>query len=79
MPRCLHRHTRHCGWSTQGLLFFVLSKLGLLRASPDEDMMGLDVTEHGGSAYNDDNVSSTLAKTQLAPQQLNSNVKTSAL
>ena len=54
-------------------------KLGLLRASPDEEMMGLDVTEHGGSAYNDDNVSSTLAKTQLAPQQLNSNVKTSAL
>ena len=38
--------------STQGLLFFVLSKLGLLRASADEEMLGLDASEHGGSAYN---------------------------
>jgi Amt family ammonium transporter len=34
-------------------MFFVLSKLGLLRVSPDEEAEGLDIGEHGASAYPD--------------------------
>ncbi|GMI66405.1 ammonium transporter 1;1, ARABIDOPSIS THALIANA AMMONIUM TRANSPORT 1 [Hibiscus trionum] len=47
------------GWvsATMGPLFFLLQKLGLLRISPDEEMAGIDVTSHGGLAYefHDDN------------------------
>ncbi|KAK8565238.1 hypothetical protein V6N13_020366 [Hibiscus sabdariffa] len=47
------------GWvsATMGPLFLVLHKLGLLRISPDEEMAGIDVTSHGGLAYefHDDN------------------------
>ena len=37
--------------ATTGTLFFVLSKMQFLRASPEEELQGLDTTEHGGSAY----------------------------
>ena len=33
------------------LLFTVLKKLGMLRASADEELKGLDITEHGNDAY----------------------------
>ncbi|KAE8692158.1 Ammonium transporter 1 member 1 [Hibiscus syriacus] len=41
------------GWvsATMGPLFLVLHKLGLLRISSDEEMAGIDVTSHGGLAY----------------------------
>ncbi|KAG0490175.1 hypothetical protein HPP92_007038 [Vanilla planifolia] len=41
------------GWVsvTMGPLFYGLHKFGLLRISPEEEMAGLDVTRHGGSAY----------------------------
>lgn len=38
--------------ATQGTLFFILSKVGFLRAAAEEEMLGLDASEHGGSAYN---------------------------
>eukprot|EP00232_Nephroselmis_pyriformis_P022754 CAMPEP_0182860548 /NCGR_PEP_ID=MMETSP0034_2-20130328/4979_1 /TAXON_ID=156128 /ORGANISM="Nephroselmis pyriformis, Strain CCMP717" /LENGTH=497 /DNA_ID=CAMNT_0024992355 /DNA_START=226 /DNA_END=1719 /DNA_ORIENTATION=- len=42
-----------------GLFFFVCSKAGILRVSMDEEMVGLDVSKHGGSAYNmEDNLKS---------------------
>jgi Amt family ammonium transporter len=37
-----------------GLLFFVLRKLNMLRIPPEEEQMGLDVSKHGGAAYNYD-------------------------
>jgi len=37
-----------------GLLFFVLKMFGVLRISPEEEQAGLDVSKHGGSAYNYD-------------------------
>ena len=37
--------------ATQGLLFYALKRMDMLRASPEEEMEGLDSTEHGGSAY----------------------------
>ncbi len=37
-----------------GALFFVLKMFGLLRISPEEEQAGLDVSKHGGSAYNYD-------------------------
>ncbi|KAK8941079.1 Ammonium transporter 1 member 2 [Platanthera zijinensis] len=41
------------GWvsATMGPLFYGLHKLGLLRISVEDEMAGLDVTRHGGSAY----------------------------
>lgn len=41
------------GWVsvTMGCLFWGLSKLKLLRISADEEMAGMDVTSHGGLAY----------------------------
>ncbi|KAL4393899.1 hypothetical protein HN51_021865 [Arachis hypogaea] len=41
------------GWVsvTMGTLFFVLHKLKLLRISSEEEMEGLDLTSHGGMAY----------------------------
>ncbi|KAG0457318.1 hypothetical protein HPP92_022171 [Vanilla planifolia] len=41
------------GWvsATMGPLFFALHKMGLLRISLDDEMAGLDITSHGGSAY----------------------------
>lgn len=37
-----------------GLLFMVLKFFKLLRISPEEEQAGLDVSKHGGSAYNYD-------------------------
>uniref|UniRef100_A0A383WE90 Ammonium transporter AmtB-like domain-containing protein n=1 Tax=Tetradesmus obliquus TaxID=3088 RepID=A0A383WE90_TETOB len=37
-----------------GVLFFVLKMFGKLRISPEEEQAGLDVSKHGGSAYNYD-------------------------
>lgn len=37
-----------------GALFFVLKMLRCLRISPEEEQAGLDVSKHGGSAYNYD-------------------------
>ncbi|CAI7848869.1 unnamed protein product, partial [Closterium sp. NIES-53] len=35
-----------------GALFFILHSLNLLRVPPDEEIAGMDLTKHGGSAYN---------------------------
>ncbi|BBN14030.1 ammonium transporter, Amt family [Marchantia polymorpha subsp. ruderalis] len=42
------------GWvsATMGPLFWLLKKFSLLRISPDDEMSGMDLTRHGGSAYN---------------------------
>jgi Amt family ammonium transporter len=44
------------GWICFHLLalFFVLKLFGVLRISPEEEQAGLDVSKHGGSAYNYD-------------------------
>lgn len=41
------------GWvtATMAPLFFALHKLRLLRISPEDEMKGMDVTRHGGTAY----------------------------
>ncbi|CAH9051068.1 unnamed protein product [Cuscuta epithymum] len=46
------------GWTsvTMGPLFYVLHKLGLLRISHEEETAGMDLTSHGGYAYNDDDI-----------------------
>jgi Amt family ammonium transporter len=36
---------------TMGTMFYVLHKLNLLRTSAEEEMAGLDLTCHGGMAY----------------------------
>ncbi|KAI8468765.1 MAG: ammonium transporter AmtB-like domain-containing protein [Monoraphidium minutum] len=41
-----------CFWS--GLLFFILKLFNKIRISPEEEQAGLDVSKHGGSAYNTD-------------------------
>jgi Amt family ammonium transporter len=41
-----------CFWS--GALFLVLRAFNKLRISPEEEQAGLDVSKHGGSAYNHD-------------------------
>ncbi|KAI5675015.1 hypothetical protein M9H77_05965 [Catharanthus roseus] len=43
------------GWVsiTMGPLFLVLHKLGILRISIEEEIAGLDISRHGGYAYND--------------------------
>ncbi|CAG9460414.1 unnamed protein product [Pedinophyceae sp. YPF-701] len=43
-----------CFWMS--VLFFSLKFAGLLRVSPEEEMAGLDVSKHGGSAYNNDDM-----------------------
>lgn len=45
-----------CAWVsvTMGSLFYVLCKLKMLRITPEEEMDGMDVTSHGGFAYNGD-------------------------
>jgi hypothetical protein len=37
-----------------GILFVILRKFGMLRIPPEEEQMGLDVSKHGGAAYNYD-------------------------
>lgn len=41
------------GWvsATMGPLFYVLHKLGLLRISVEDEVAGMDLTKHGGTAY----------------------------
>jgi Amt family ammonium transporter len=39
-----------CGLS--GILFFALKMLGVLRISEEDEHRGLDMSKHGGSAYN---------------------------
>ncbi|MEQ8716499.1 MAG: ammonium transporter [Acidimicrobiales bacterium] len=39
-----------------GIVFFTLKKLNLLRVTPEEEMQGLDVMEHGSPGYNNDTV-----------------------
>jgi Amt family ammonium transporter len=41
-----------CFWT--GLLFYCLRLARQLRISPEEEQAGLDVSKHGGSAYNHD-------------------------
>lgn len=43
-------------WSTttSGLLFYLLSKNGILRVKKEDEEKGLDISHHGGSAYNFD-------------------------
>ena len=43
----------YCGWAffTMLALFFVLKVVGFLRVSPAEEEKGLDISEHGMSAY----------------------------
>ncbi|KNA14587.1 hypothetical protein SOVF_106170 [Spinacia oleracea] len=45
-----------CAWVsvTMGSLFYVLHKLKMLRVTPEEETEGMDVTSHGGFAYNED-------------------------
>jgi Amt family ammonium transporter len=41
------------GWvtATMGPLFYALHKFRLLRISPEDEIAGMDVTRHGGTAY----------------------------
>jgi Amt family ammonium transporter len=34
-----------------GILFALINAIGLLRVSPKEELMGLDITEHGAESY----------------------------
>ena len=58
------------GWVsiTMGTLFWLLHKLKLLRISPDEETAGMDVTSHGGLAYeyNDDEVENLKNRFELS-------------
>jgi len=40
--------------TTVGMLFLVLQSLDWLRVSPEQEMVGLDLSEHATPAYNDD-------------------------
>lgn len=37
-----------------GSFFVMMNKLGMMRVPPEEELIGLDVSHHGGSAYNMD-------------------------
>ncbi|XP_071928935.1 ammonium transporter 1 member 1-like [Coffea arabica] len=45
---------------TMGTLFWILGKLGLLRISAEDEMAGMDLTSHGGYAYEDDDYNTSL-------------------
>lgn len=47
---------------TMGPFFFLLRKLNILRVSPSEEMIGLDVSKHGGHAYYGDDSSKAVAE-----------------
>jgi Amt family ammonium transporter len=53
-------------WVTAMLapFFFALQKLSLLRVSPSEELVGLDVSKHGGHAYYGDDSSKAVAETK---------------
>ncbi len=42
-----------CSWAflTMGALFLAMKAVGILRVSPEEEVQGLDISEHGGEAY----------------------------
>jgi len=40
--------------ATTGVLFFILKKANLLRVTPEEEIAGLDVSEHGSAGYGAD-------------------------
>jgi len=40
--------------ATTGILFFVLKRANLLRVTPEEEIAGLDVSEHGSAGYGAD-------------------------
>lgn len=50
-----------CVWafSTMGVLFYAMKALGVLRVSPEEEGLGLDVSEHGMHAYPSELVGAT--------------------
>lgn len=52
---------------TMAPLFYILHKLNLLRISPDDEIAGMDVTRHGGSAYNLDPNDPSGAQMLVAP------------
>lgn len=58
------------GWTTAMMLpfFLVLRLLGMLRVSPEEEMQGVDVSKHGGSAYLLDDEPVTMRK--MSPTSL---------
>ena len=37
--------------ATTGILFYLMKQANLLRAEPDEEIAGLDVSEHGSAGY----------------------------
>jgi len=43
-----------CVWTgvTMGIFFYILNLFGLLRIDPLEEMVGMDISRHKGSAYN---------------------------
>nr|GMD61083.1 Ammonium transporter 1 member 4 [Ipomoea batatas]GMD64126.1 Ammonium transporter 1 member 4 [Ipomoea batatas]GMD71153.1 Ammonium transporter 1 member 4 [Ipomoea batatas] len=59
------------GWTTvtMGPLFLFLHKLELLRISHDDEMAGMDLTSHGGYAYNDDDFEESKRRRELAMVQ----------
>ncbi len=53
------------GWTTAMMLpfFLILRACKLLRVSEEEEMQGVDVSKHGGSAYLIDDVPASMGKT----------------
>ena len=52
-PAAGHRRLLPVGFPVAFLMFKLIDKTVGLRVSPEEELEGLDVTEHGGNAYPD--------------------------